>query len=30
MDDDNSGTIDLNEFKKAVKDFRLDLNESEI
>jgi calcyphosin len=30
MDDNNSGTIDMSEFKKAVKDFRLELNEQEI
>ena len=29
MDDDNSGTIDMQEFKKAIKDFRVDLNEQE-
>lgn len=27
MDDNNSGTIDMNEFRKAVKDFRLELND---
>lgn len=30
MDDNNSGTIDLNEFKKAVKDFKVDLTDTEI
>lgn len=30
MDDNNSGTIDMSEFRKAVKDFRIDLNENEI
>lgn len=30
MDDDRSGTIDMNEFRKAVKDFRLDINENDI
>jgi Ca2+-binding EF-hand superfamily protein len=30
MDDNNSGTIDMNEFRKAVKDFRLELNDQEI
>jgi hypothetical protein len=30
MDDNNSGTIDMGEFKKAVKDFRIDLNDQEI
>ena len=29
MDDNNSGSIDISEFKKAVKDFRLELNEQE-
>lgn len=27
MDDNNSGTIDMGEFKKAVRDFRLELND---
>jgi hypothetical protein len=27
MDDDNSGNIDISEFRKAIKDFRIDLNE---
>jgi calcyphosin len=30
MDDDNSGNIDISEFRKAMKDFRIDLNENEI
>jgi Ca2+-binding EF-hand superfamily protein len=30
MDDNNSGTIDMNEFKKAMRDFKVDLNENEI
>lgn len=30
MDDNNSGTIDMKEFKKAVKDFKVDLNDNEI
>ena len=30
MDDNNSGTIDMGEFKKAIKDFRIDLNDQEI
>jgi hypothetical protein len=30
IDDNNSGTIDQQEFKKAVKDFRIDLNDQEI
>lgn len=30
MDDNRSGTIDRMEFKKAVKDFRVDLNDTEI
>jgi calcyphosin len=30
MDDNNSGTIDMNEFKKAIRDFKIDLNETEI
>jgi calcyphosin len=30
IDDDNSGNIDINEFKKAVRDFKIDLNENEI
>jgi Ca2+-binding EF-hand superfamily protein len=30
MDDDNSGNIDMSEFKKACRDFRIDLNETEI
>jgi Ca2+-binding EF-hand superfamily protein len=30
MDDNNSGNIDMYEFKKAVKDFRIDLNDNEI
>ena len=29
MDDNNSGTIDVGEFKKAIKEFRIDLNEQE-
>jgi hypothetical protein len=27
MDDNNSGTIDMQEFKKAVRDFKIDLND---
>ena len=27
MDDNNSGNIDIQEFKKAVKEFRVELNE---
>lgn len=27
MDDNNSGTIDMQEFRKAMKDFRIDLND---
>lgn len=30
MDDDRSGQLDMNEFKKAIKDFRVGLNEQEI
>jgi Ca2+-binding EF-hand superfamily protein len=30
MDDDNSGNIDVKEFRKAIKDFRIDLNDQEI
>jgi hypothetical protein len=30
MDDNNSRSIDMNEFKKAIKDFRIDLNDNEI
>jgi len=30
MDDNNSGTIDMSEFKKAVRDFKVDLNENEV
>lgn len=30
MDDDNSGNIDMQEFRKAVKDFRIDLTDNEI
>lgn len=30
MDDNNSGTIDMSEFKKAIRDFKIDLNETEI
>lgn len=30
MDDNNSGSIDMQEFRKAIKDFRIDLNEQEI
>lgn len=29
MDDNRSGTIDMQEFKKAVSDFRLELNQQE-
>jgi len=29
MDDDRSGTIDKNEFKKACKDFRFELDDRE-
>ena len=30
MDDDDSQTITLQEFKKAIRDFKIDLNETEI
>jgi calcyphosin len=30
MDDNNSKTIDMSEFRKAVKDFRIDLTDNEI
>lgn len=30
MDDNNSGTIDIAEFKKAMRDFKVDLTEQEI
>jgi Ca2+-binding EF-hand superfamily protein len=30
MDDNNSGTIDMGEFKKAMRDFKVDLTENEI
>ncbi len=30
MDDDNSKSLDIHEFKKACKDFRFDLSEKEI
>lgn len=30
MDDNNSGNIDIYEFKKAIKDFKVELNEQEI
>jgi Ca2+-binding EF-hand superfamily protein len=30
MDDDRSGTIDAQEFRKAIKDFKVDLNDQEI
>lgn len=30
IDDNNSGNIDIYEFKKAIKDFRVDLNDNEI
>ena len=30
LDDDNSKTINQNEFKKAVKDFRVDLTSQEV
>ncbi len=30
MDDDNSRCIDLYEFKKAIKDFKVDLNPDEV
>jgi len=30
MDDDNSGYLDMAEFRKAIRDFRIDLNEQEI
>ncbi len=29
IDDDNSGNIDMNEFKKACRDFKIDLNDNE-
>ena len=30
MDDNNSGTIDQDEFKKAIRDFKVDLNPTEV
>lgn len=30
MDDDRSGYLDMAEFRKAIKDFRIDLTEQEI
>jgi calcyphosin len=30
MDDNNSGTIDMSEFKKAMRDFKVDLNDAEL
>ena len=30
MDDDRSGFLDMNEFKKAIKDFRVELSDTEI
>lgn len=30
MDDNNSGTIDMSEFKKAIRDFKVDLTDTEI
>jgi len=30
IDDDNSGTLDMNEFKKAVRDFKIDLSQGEV
>jgi len=30
MDDNMSGSIDMNEFKKAMRDFKVDLNENEV
>jgi len=30
IDDNNSGSIDMAEFRKAIKDFRVDLTENEI
>jgi Ca2+-binding EF-hand superfamily protein len=30
MDDNYSGSIDMQEFRKAMKDFRVDLNEQEV
>lgn len=30
MDDNNSSSIDINEFKKAMKDFKVDISESDI
>ena len=29
MDDDNSRSLDINEFKKAAKDYRFDLTDTE-
>jgi Ca2+-binding EF-hand superfamily protein len=29
MDDNNSGNIDISEFKKAIKEFRVELNDQE-
>lgn len=30
MDDNNSKSIDMSEFRKAVRDFKIDLNDNEI
>ena len=30
MDDDNSGFLNMAEFKKAIKDFRIELTDNEI
>jgi Ca2+-binding EF-hand superfamily protein len=30
MDDNNSKSIDMQEFKKAIRDFKVDLNENEV
>lgn len=30
MDDNNSGSIDMGEFKKAVRDFKIDLTDNEV
>jgi Ca2+-binding EF-hand superfamily protein len=30
IDDNNSGSIDMSEFRKGIKDFRVDLNDNEI
>ena len=30
MDDNNSNTIDMSEFKKAMRDFKVDISENEV